>query len=665
MRLSGYEFIRSSTNGACSKIIVFVRRELTYVLQPIPPHDDNQYICITVKKNKLLFTLIGVYISPSSNFETKRLADILSVCPAPWVIIGDFNAHHPAWGSTRTNAKGRRLASIAYNYDLTLLNDGSPTFLRGVTYGSCLDLAFVSNSLAKCVKWFPDIETHGSDHIPTYLNIKGLSSRSGPRKTIRTIQWATFKSDMEDACREGLPSGLEQTIKSTMQNATRMMTISSKRNDFDIELERLRALRRRAERRYRRTKSIHDLRAARRMQKKIQRRMDRLASERWATFCQTLDPRKPLSHIWKTVQGLRCLPEQRFPFKALALFQGRQDIDVAEDFCAMIADQATRPDPPARGDVPHSRDCRMDLPFTMEELEAALALCRRSSSPGPDGISYRALCYLGESARRELLSLYNSSWQEGNVPDEWKVSRLVPLLKQGKSQLELTSYRPIALASCVGKVMERMLLGRLEWYLEHYKIYPNSMAGFRRDRSSIDNVVDLVSYVQHERSRKRLSAALFLDVKGAYDNVLHESILDALATVGLGGRVFLWIASYLSARSFFVLTDDGPTTRRYTIRGVPQGGALSPTLFNLALLGLAEYLPTTIKISIYADDICVWTSAVTRPQIRARLQRAATLTASYLCKQGLSISPEKCALVAFTRKPMTPYVISISGQTIS
>uniref|UniRef100_A0A6G4ZWE6 Putative tick transposon n=1 Tax=Rhipicephalus microplus TaxID=6941 RepID=A0A6G4ZWE6_RHIMP len=191
------------------------------------------------------------------------------------------------------------------------------------------------------------------------------------------------------------------------------------------------------------------------------------------------------------------------------------------------------------------------------------------------------------------------------------------------------------------------------------------MAGFRRDRSSIDNVIALVSYVQHERSRKRLSAALFLDVKGAYDNVLHEAILGALAVVGLGGRVFRWILSYLAARSFFVLTEDGPTTRRYTSRGVPQGGVLSPTLFNLALIGLAEYLPSTIKISIYADDICVWTSAVTRPQIRSRLQKAATMIANYLLKQGLSISPEKCALVAFTRKAMTPYVISICGRPIS
>lgn len=186
----------------------------------------------------------------------------------------------------------------------------------------------------------------------------------------------------------------------------------------------------------------------------------------------------------------------------------------------------------------------------MEELEAALASCRRSSSPGHDGITYATLRHLGQEARRVLLDRFNQSWHDGLVPQEWKLSRLVPLLKPGKSPIDLASYRPIALASCVGKVMERMVLTRLEWYLEHYNIYPEIMAGFRRGRSSIDNVIDLVTYIQQQKSLKRLSAALFLDVKGAYDNVTHEAILNALEFVGIGGQLFRWLRSYLSMRAF-------------------------------------------------------------------------------------------------------------------
>lgn len=191
------------------------------------------------------------------------------------------------------------------------------------------------------------------------------------------------------------------------------------------------------------------------------------------------------------------------------------------------------------------------------------------------------------------------------------------------------------------------------------------MTGFRRGRSSIDNVIDLTTYIQQQKCLKRISVALFLDVKGAYDNVTHEAILESLEAVGIGGRMFQWIRDYLTRRSFYVQTENGPSANYYTYCGVPQGGVLSPILFNLAMIGLAELLPNTIHLSIYADDICLWSSAVTRLQVRARIQRAATLTCSYLRKQGLTMSIEKCALIAFTRKPMSPYPVSLNGQDIT
>uniref|UniRef100_A0A6G4ZWZ3 Putative tick transposon n=1 Tax=Rhipicephalus microplus TaxID=6941 RepID=A0A6G4ZWZ3_RHIMP len=182
--------------------------------------------------------------------------------------------------------------------------------------------------------------------------------------------------------------------------------------------------------------------------------------------------------------------------------------------------------------------------------------------------------------------------------------------------------------------MERMILTRMEWYLEHYEIYPVSMTGFRRGHSSIDNVVDLVTYVQHQKACKRLCAALFLDVKGAYDNVTHQAIFSALEAVGLGGKIYMWVYSYLQLRSFYVMTANGPTPDYYSSRGVPQGGVLSPTLFNLTLIGLVEQLPSTVELSVYADDICIWTSGVTRPQNCARLQNAASMTSCYLRKEA-------------------------------
>lgn len=258
IRISGYELFLSATLGEPSKVAVFIRRELSYVHHFVQPYRGNEYVCLTIRKRQLTFTLVGVYLHPTSRFQRKRLDDILSTTTGPWVITGDFNAHHMLWGSPNTNRRGRSLVAFASDHGLCLLNDGSPTYLRGTNYGSCLDLTFVSRCLSARAQWFPDIETRGSDHIPTYLKINGLRSSFDPN-VIRVTDWSKFQSRMDEICRSDELENLESVIESTLQACKRSVRLSPKVTEFDVELERLRAVRRRAERRYRRAKCLEDL----------------------------------------------------------------------------------------------------------------------------------------------------------------------------------------------------------------------------------------------------------------------------------------------------------------------------------------------------------------------------------------------------------------------
>lgn len=107
IRLSGYEAFSSASCNVLSKVVVYVRCELTYVLHSVVPHDDDQYVCLTVKTKKLTFTLVAAYISPNSRFDMQRLGALLSATPGPWILSGDFNAHHPLWGSLKMDSKGK------------------------------------------------------------------------------------------------------------------------------------------------------------------------------------------------------------------------------------------------------------------------------------------------------------------------------------------------------------------------------------------------------------------------------------------------------------------------------------------------------------------------------------------------------------------------------
>lgn len=89
----------------------------------------------------------------------------------------------------------------------------------------------------------------------------------------------------------------------------------------------------------------------------------------------------------------------------------------------------------------------MDAAFFQAGLHAALTSAKRSSAPEPDEITYSALFHLGHEARARLHEYFNASRSTVDVPSSRKASRIVTLLKPGRSPLDLSLHRPIALAS--------------------------------------------------------------------------------------------------------------------------------------------------------------------------------------------------------------------------
>jgi len=56
---------------------------------------------------------------------------------------------------------------------------------------------------------------------------------------------------------------------------------------------------------------------------------------------------------------------------------------------------------------------------------------------------------LGDNGRKELLRIFNQSFNSGKCPGMWLVATIIPLLKAKKPASDLASYRPISLTSCV------------------------------------------------------------------------------------------------------------------------------------------------------------------------------------------------------------------------
>lgn len=92
--------------------------------------------------------------------------------------------------------------------------------------------------------------------------------------------------------------------------------------------------------------------------------------------------------------------------------------------------------------------------------------------------------------------MYNKVWGEGSLPTSWKDAVIIPIIKPGKDLTNPPNYRPIALTSHVGKIMERMIVERLTFYIENRGLVSPYQNGFRRGRGTMDPVVCLETEIK-------------------------------------------------------------------------------------------------------------------------------------------------------------------------
>lgn len=156
-------------------VAIAVLKDLPFV--KVTLHTKLQAVAVTLEVPTRK-TYVSLYIPPSfSNDGLKEeLFKLVQQMPKPFMIMGDFNAHSEIWGCSNTDLRGRIVVSMLGEYDLDLLNDGSPAFLS-LSNGSqsAIDLT-ISSEHCNNVLWEAIGDQHGSDHFPILLKISSTRS---------------------------------------------------------------------------------------------------------------------------------------------------------------------------------------------------------------------------------------------------------------------------------------------------------------------------------------------------------------------------------------------------------------------------------------------------------------------------------------------------------
>ena len=293
----------------------------------------------------------------------------------------------------------------------------------------------------------------------------------------------------------------------------------------------------------------------------------------------------------------------------------------------------------------------MDLIVNYDAIKAAFNSFGPYKPPGTDGIYPILIQKCINHISPYLIDIYRHSLREGNIPSRWLETKAVFIPKPGKDDYkEPKAYRPISLSSFFLKGLERLV----NWYITDTTLQRNpfhtNLYSYR-DGMSTENALHRVLYsVENALANKQIAIIVFLDISGAFSDATIPGMIRALNNKGIDNKVINWINYMLSNRTVIAELHGAKVGKKLN-RGTPQGGVLSPTLWNCDINELLETLKDTCTDQhAYADDVADVGIGIDEQTIVDNLQRDMHAMERWASSHGLSFNAGKTKMLIFSRK---------------
>ena len=664
---SAYHCHSGGADGLSGGTSIFVKNTVPH--RSVPLTSNLQAIAVRMSLEKS-FTLCSIYLPPSVPVAYSDLTDLLEQLPSPVILVGDFNAHNPLWGSSRTDPRGKSIEKLLSESDLQLLNDDSPTYCHPATGTlSYLDLTLTDPSLSLDYSWSTLDSPHGSDHYPIVLSPVLPETTSHPKRwNFARANWPSFQAGCIEELTSENVSSLEDFTQILLNVAGRTIpkTSAVPRKDkpwFNNDCRRAIKAREAAFGELRKSPTPQNLAMYKRERAKARRTIREQKRLSWRNYISKINHKTPISKIWKSIkkiQGKNVPTPSKHLLKPDGTFAEAEE-EMANVLGEAFANNSSRHHYSPRFQaykeqseakpVDFSSDCSEEYnkPFSVDEILLCLTDLKETAA-GPDEVHNKILKNLPKQTIEVLVNLFNGMWASGTFPESWRQATVIPIPKPGKDHTNPQNYRPIALTSCICKLFERMVAKRLSWHLEVNNLLSNFQCGFRGKRCTTDHLIRLETFIREAFINGQHLVAVFFDLEKAYDTTWKFGILKNLRDMGFRGKLPIFIKNFLANRQFQVKVGASMSDPYEQEQGVPQGSVLSPILFGIQINSITETLKNNVDCSLYVDDFVVCYRASSIPAIERQLQLQLNTLQRWADTNGFKFSPQKTVAVHFCKK---------------
>ena len=595
---------------------ILVKSTLTAKQLPAKHFSSFEHTIVKIPLvNKKIMFLISVYrlqFVATSTFieEFTDLLDLFAVSNENLIIAGDINIHVETETIYAKNFK-----ELIDLYGLRQ-HINVPTHVKGHT----LDLVITPNKKS----YLKDInitELDLSHHFlidftiiaePNIRQVKTITYRC-----LKKVDIVTFNNDVKDNLSAVIPTD-EMAIKTSSYNSvlteiinrhapvkTRKIKVVPEAPWFDAEYANLRKLRRRAEKKYRRTGLEND---------KIT-----YITLRKQAITTSFDKKKSFV-INKLEQGNSCktlyavvnnLIDSK---KEVILPKSESNKELANSFLNYFQEKIEQIrvsfSTPSENVVVENLNPNVEMllefePATADEIKQITMAYEVKCSP-EDPVPSELLSSNIDTFIPFWLEIVNLSLKIGSM-EGLKSAVVIPLIKELSSSVDtekFKSYRPVSNLLFVSKIVERIVDKRLDKHMVRNSLLVDIQYGYKKDHSTENLLLKVVNDLFESFDKNIPSVVILLDLSAAFDTVDHAKLLTILQRdIGVAGVALKWFESFLTKRTQKVKIGTIYSDVRELAYGVAQGSVLGPRLFKIYIRSLYKYIePTKFNIEGFADD---------------------------------------------------------------
>ena len=171
--------------------------------------------------------------------------------------------------------------------------------------------------------------------------------------------------------------------------------------------------------------------------------------------------------------------------------------------------------------------------------------------------------------------------------------------------------------------------------------------GFRHGRSCLSELLVHFDDILADLSQGKDVDVIYLDFAKAFDKVDHKLLLRKIRCMGITGKLYEWLKSFLSNRSQKVVIDGLHSYITLVLSGVPQGTVLGPILFLIYLNDIDSSIKHDCTLRSFADDSRLFKS-ISSYQDALSLQKDLHIVILWATENNMALHEDKFEVLQYS-----------------